>query len=190
MNRNRWITPGLIAASALFCAAPFPYQWITGSNPDWQAWWSFGTFLIALIAALIAYQEYNAHIRASQPQLIAHFAKLPHESNSSVFVTNVGGGIATDIQFELQPGMKPRHNAGTEKLIHTIPVLKPHEDALVLNAGSFVALQLLAEPDQPMQSFHLEWKDASGRLYKSNGPKQNLNLGINNKQAAATGEKS
>lgn len=104
MRQRKWTIPALIACSVLFCIIPYAYQWITGNNADWQAWWAFGTFLIALIAALIAYQEYNAHIRASQPQLIAHFAKLPHESNSSVFVTNVGGGIARAFNSNFNQG--------------------------------------------------------------------------------------
>lgn len=85
--------------------------------------------------------------------------------------------------------MKLGHNAGTEKLTHAIPVLKPREEALVLNAGSFKAAHILAEPNQTLQTFHLEWKDASGRPYKSNSPKQDMNRGINNKPATTTDEK-
>lgn len=180
MRQKKWAIPALIAGSAIFCIIPYAYQWITSNNADWQAWWAFGTFLIALIAAIIAYQEYNAHQRAMQPLLIARSERLD-EMNTAIMLNNVGGGTATAITVKLLPGviMKPMaglHDADEPvNLEKKVPMLKPGEATDAFDRGNLFTLNVRATPNQPMQTVQLEWEDTTGRHYKSNRLKLNFN---------------
>lgn len=180
MRQKKWTIPALIAGSAIFCIIPYAYQWITGNNADWQAWWAFGTFLIALIAALIAYQEYNAHIRATQPQLIANSEKLD-KNNSAITLTNVGGGTATAITVKLLPGIKLKPVSGlndADKPINletTIPMLEPQQKTLAFDRGNLFVAEMRAVADQAKQTVHLEWNDTTGKHYKNDNLKLDFN---------------
>lgn len=64
-------------ATALFIMVPFAWQWINfqcgrSLSVDWPAWWSFGTFLLAVIAACRAWHEYRATRR---PRLMVKLSK-------------------------------------------------------------------------------------------------------------------
>lgn len=180
MNPHKWTVPTLIAASALFCAAPFPYQWLTGKTADWQAWWAFGTFLIALIAALIAYQEYNAHMRAMRPQLIASWEQLD-ENNRAITLTNVGGGTATAITAKLQPGVKLKPVSGLNdsdkpnNLDTRVSMLKPQDKTLAFDINNFFVIEMRAMANQAKQTVHLEWNDAAGNQYTNDSLKLDFN---------------
>jgi len=180
MNPHKWTVPTLIAGSALFCAAPFPYQWLTGKTADWQAWWAFGTFLIALIAALIAYQEYNAHMRATRPQLIASSEQLD-ENNSAITLTNVGGGTATAISIRLTPGIKSGLASGLTDadepvdLATRIPMLEPQTKTYAFDSEKLFLTEMRAAANQPEQTVHIEWNDSAGKHYKDDSLKLDFN---------------
>ena len=176
MRQKKWTIPALIVGSVLFCVIPYLYQWITGNNSDWQAWWAFGTFLIALIAAIIAYKEYNAHISATQPLIIVRIAKMKGDTLDTVFLTNVGGSIAIDIKFSLSPGAKLKNYTAVEHLDRNLPLLKPDEETIVIEAKYLTMVQLLVGPNRSRQILHIEWKDALGRQYVNDN--QKLEFGI------------
>lgn len=67
----------VLVATALFIMMPFIWQRINFQcgrplYADWSAWWSFGTFLLAVIAACLTWQEYHA---AKRPRLMVKLAK-------------------------------------------------------------------------------------------------------------------
>ena len=176
MRQKKWTIPALIAGSVLFCVIPYLYQWLTGNTSDWQAWWAFGTFLIALIAAIIAYKEYNAHISATEPLIIVRVAKIKGSALDTIFLTNVGGSIAIDVKFSLSPGIRLKNYAGVEYLARNLPKLKPDEETIIIDAQYLTAVQLLVGSNRSRQILHVEWKDALGRQYVNDN--QKLDFGI------------
>lgn len=185
MRQKKWTIPALIAGSAIFCIIPYAYQWITGNNADWQAWWAFGTFLIALIAALIAYQEYNNHIMATEPLVVVRVAKQEGSTLDSIFLTNAGSSIATDIKFTLKPGITMNDGVTKDNLAKSLPLLKPDEDTMIIDALKLSAAHILAGTNRTRQTLHVEWKDASGRQYTND--KNKLDFGL--PHTGTTGEK-
>lgn len=185
MRQKKWTIPALIAGSVLFCIIPYAYQWITGNNADWQAWWAFGTFLIALIAALIAYQEYNNHIMATEPLVVVRVAKQGGSTLDSVFLTNVGGSIATDIRFTLNPGITLSDGVTKDYLAKSLPLLKPDEDTMIIDELKLSAAHILAGTNRARQTLYVGWKDASGRQYANDNYK--LDFGL--PHTGTTGEK-
>lgn len=167
--------------AVLFTVAPIIFQWIRSgfSDPlatlkeifpgeiDWQAWWAFGTFLIALVAALIAYREYNSHIRAMQPLVV------PHVEDKKLLLTNVGGGIAIKITCELDPGLALK-NGGTSKALRpNIPLLKPNEDIEVHHTLPLIDMAEGKANEQKKQTLHVKWEDSAGQQNTDNTLKLN-----------------
>ncbi|MGL4940555.1 hypothetical protein [uncultured Bifidobacterium sp.] len=185
MRQKKWTIPALIAGAVLFCIIPYAYQWITGNNADWQAWWAFGTFLIALIAALIAYQEYNDHVMATEPLVVVRVAKQEGSTLDSVFLTNAGGSIATDIKFTLKPGITLGDGVTKEYMSKSLPLLKPDEDTMIIDGMTISAAHILTGTNRTRQTLHVEWEDASGRQYANDNNKLDFGLPL----AGATGEK-
>lgn len=174
MRQKKWTIPALIVGSVLFCVIPYLYQWLTGNNSDWQAWWAFGTFLVALIAAIIAYKEYSARISATEPLIIVRVVNV--NGSNTVFLTNVGGSIAIDIKFSLSPGIRLKNCPGIEYLARNLPKLKPDEETIIIEAQHFAAVQILVESNHSRQILRVEWKDALGRQYVNDN--QKLDFGI------------
>lgn len=93
----------VLVATALFIMMPFIWQRINFQcgrplYADWSAWWSFGTFLLAVIAACLTWQEYHA---AKRPRLMVKLAKsyqqlVAGEITESVhfYAENIGGGVS------------------------------------------------------------------------------------------------
>ena len=154
MRQKKWTIPALIAGSVLFCVIPYLYQWVTGNNSDWQAWWAFGTFLIALIAAIIAYKEYNAHISATEPLIIVRVAKIKGSALDTIFLTNVGGSIAIDVKFSLSPGIRlkklcRRRISGSESSKTEARRRNHHYRRTILDRGSTPSGIKPFSPDTP-----------------------------------------
>jgi hypothetical protein len=64
-NWKTWVTGTLIV---LCVAAPYIWDGCFNSHHypiDWQAWWAFCTFAVAVAAAVIAYNEYNNHLASA-----------------------------------------------------------------------------------------------------------------------------
>ena len=83
----------VLMATTTFTMIPFFWQWINfqyGRHlyADWSAWWSFGTFLLAVIAACLTWQEYHASRR---PRLTVKLTKTYHHL--------VTGEIAESVHF-------------------------------------------------------------------------------------------
>lgn len=86
----------VLMATTTFTMIPFFWQWINfqyGRHlyADWSAWWSFGTFLLAVIAACLTWQEYHASRR---PRLMVKLTKSYHHL--------VTGEIAESVHFLLR----------------------------------------------------------------------------------------
>lgn len=70
MKKNRNIILIGILATLVFAVVPLGGErlHVPRSGADWQAWWGFGTFLIACAAAVIAWVEYNSSERHAAEQ--------------------------------------------------------------------------------------------------------------------------
>ena len=104
----------VLVATALFIMMPFIWQRINFQcgrllYADWSAWWSFGTFLLAVIAACLTWQEYQA---AKRPRLMVKLAKsyqqfVAGEITESVhfYAENIGGSVALSVVIQVSPGI-------------------------------------------------------------------------------------
>lgn len=106
------------------------WRWPDGS--DWQAIWTFFTFLVAAIAAAVALQQLRAHYHAqreqSRPYVIVDFEF--RSTLVSIEVKNIGATPAQGVELTWDPapvGDEERHTAALRRNLvdGTIPFLAP-----------------------------------------------------------------
>ena len=171
----------VLMATTTFTMIPFFWQWINfqyGRHlyADWSAWWSFGTFLLAVIAACLTWQEYHASRR---PRLMVKLTKSYHhlvtgEIAESVhfFAENIGGSVAVSVVVQVSPGIPwplgshpagdVQERMGTRKCSY----LAPGDKITLLGAdrGGFGAIAF--DRKSPIQSVSFSYSDAGGHGYK------------------------
>lgn len=132
---TKWAVWGLGALSIVFIGTwlagkLFGWDWPDGS--DWQAIWTFFTFLVAAIAAAVALQQLRAHYEAqreqSRPFVIVDFAF--RSTLVSIEVKNIGATPARDVclEWDVEPvGDEQRHTDALKRNLvdGVIPFLAP-----------------------------------------------------------------
>ncbi|WP_146194640.1 hypothetical protein [Bifidobacterium callitrichidarum] len=96
----------VVLTTIIFCLVPYLYQGITGRfDTDWPAWWSFGTFLVAVMAALLAWAEYRTHEDESWEQVRPYVHVSYHFDQHFLFVSvaNVGKTAANTVRISFEP---------------------------------------------------------------------------------------
>lgn len=102
---TKWVVWGAGSLSIIFIGTwlsgkLLAWPWPDGS--DWQAIWTFCTFLVAAIAAAVALQQLRAHYvsqrEQSRPFVIVDFAF--RSSLVSIEVKNIGATPACDVRME------------------------------------------------------------------------------------------
>lgn len=138
----------MTGALIVLCVAA-PYIWDGYFNShhypiDWQAWWAFCTFGVAVIAALVTWSQYRDHVGASQPRLKIDIASAEELGLSDIYhcdriirLVNYGGSAAVDINLSTtdSAGINMTLRYGEEtvnlfKQIH-IAVLLPLENRII-----------------------------------------------------------
>ena len=117
---KKWKLTIIGIAVICFVIAPFGYA---GLNPsvkiDWSSWWSLGTFLVAVAAALIAYSEYLGHkkeieVQSDQKEKDYILQTRPYVTLRVVFerwivfleVKNIGHTPARNIKLTVDPKLE------------------------------------------------------------------------------------
>lgn len=75
---------------------------------DWSAWWGFGTFLVALIAAIIAYDQYVSHESERWEQVRALVQISYYIQGGLIFlvISNAGKTTARNIRISMDEDEK------------------------------------------------------------------------------------
>ncbi|KFI82370.1 hypothetical protein A9A89_1418 [Bifidobacterium psychraerophilum DSM 22366] len=73
---------------------------------DWQAWWAFCTFLIALVAAAVGWNEYQLHKKGSaeQDRPYIDFSIEMDEWDAYICIKNIGRTTALDVTIDYPEG--------------------------------------------------------------------------------------
>lgn len=120
-----------------FVIAPFGYA---GLNPsakiDWSSWWSLGSFLVTVMAALIAYSEYLGHKKEIEAQSAQRekdyiLQTRPYVTLHLVFergvvlleVKNIGHTPARNIKLTVDPKLEKltgKHDRAHEHIHHAL----------------------------------------------------------------------
>jgi membrane protein implicated in regulation of membrane protease activity len=107
-NWKTWFTLllALLLIVALFIVGPFVWDDFFNTNHypiDWQAWWSFGTFIVAIAAALIAYIEYSNHKKDAEREA---------KQRENDYIRQVRPYVVLRITFERQVVFLEMKNVG------------------------------------------------------------------------------
>lgn len=171
----------VLVATALFIMMPFIWQRINFQcgrplYADWSAWWSFGTFLLAVIAACLTWQEYHA---AKRPRLMVKLAKsyqqlVAGEITESVhfYAENIGGSVALSVVIQVSPGIPwplGSHPAGdVQECMGTrkCSYLAPRDKVTLLAAGRGEFDAIVVDQKTPIQSVSFSYSDADGYSYE------------------------
>lgn len=154
---------------------------------DWSAWWEFGTFIVAIGAALIAYSEYKTHQRELQPKLVPILDIAPstdlrsdHYHGHKLAISNAGGGTALRIKaYWTVEGQEPDKDPAPVNALLLIGALRPNGEHLWFDhkgdesypfpIDRFSWRDGTDEADVWRDStftLHITWQDAAGNSFK------------------------
>lgn len=134
---KKWKLTIIGIAVICFVLSPFGYAGLNPSaNIDWSNWWSFGTFLVAVAAALIAYSEYLSHkkeieVQSAQKEKDYILQTRPYVILHVVFerafvfleVKNIGHTPATNIKLTVDSKIEKltgEHDRAYELIHHAL----------------------------------------------------------------------
>ena len=152
---------------------------VFAGNIDWSAWWEFGTFLVAIVAAMVAFGEYKSHQHQLLPRLVPIIEVtrstdflVNHYLNCKLAISNVGGGVALEIRAYWECNdEKPRSRNCPTKADLQVSVLKPNtEHTWFNNTGNenytFPYRGPWKKTTQLQYTLHITWKDDTGNSYE------------------------
>lgn len=175
-----------ILLAIFFISAPYVWQWWNATYghqttyADWSAWWTFGTFLLAVIAAFIAWQEYQ---EAWRPRLMVRLSReyerlylLDGKTEIAEYtylrVNNIGGSVACGISVTFTPGIPwpdGSHPAGDpqRKLeVRKRSYMAANDGLTVLEASQDAFDKVAFEEKHAHQTVTLEYCDSRRCRYK------------------------
>lgn len=131
---------GWVIAVAVVCTIAFLGLWFVGhllgwnwpDAADWQAIWTFATFLVAVLAVVVAVGQLDAHRETqweqSRPYVIVDFAF--RSTVLMIEVKNIGQSAARDVRLSWSPTLIAKDVHAVEaiqrNLVHgVIPYLAP-----------------------------------------------------------------
>lgn len=177
MKKNTYIVCAIIAVivfAIIPIVRPIQHLWrqIVNAAIDWDAWWAFGTFLLTIIAAGIAWFEYE---ETNRPLLYVYlfneYTCITYEGNrqlaqyAGLRLENFGKTPAFDIRVTLNPGVPwplgshpagdPQHALMQRKISHL--AASKLTDLLFADRNEFdkIAFQTSIAP----QTIHISYKD-------------------------------
>lgn len=120
IHMKKWQLAIIGIAVICFVLSPFGYAGLNPSaNIDWSSWWSLGTFLVTVAAALIAYSEYLGHkkeieVQSAQKEKDYISQTRPYVTLRVVFerwivyleVKNIGHTPARNIKLKVDPKLE------------------------------------------------------------------------------------
>lgn len=176
-----WVTIIVIA----FAAIPFFWKSFMryalhqpNAAIDWNAWWTFGTFLLAIIAACIAWFEYE---EANQPQLFVYLFKedtyVDSDGNGQFIqyaglrLENIGKTPALNIRVTLAPGIPwplGSHPAGDPQqalIQRKISHLAANKATDLLFADRTEFDKVISQENSATQTIRISYKDARNHCF-------------------------
>lgn len=118
-KKNLTVVLALVSIFTIAIAIAVPVYWQFSQHPDWgflgvwrhvfsggidwSAWWAFGTFAVALLAAIIAYREYALHRDDLWDNTRTHIQITYFIVKTAIYIriSNVGRTTAVDVQVHL-----------------------------------------------------------------------------------------
>lgn len=200
----------IIAAIVIFIVLPVFWQWgkhswnlnatfvdVFAGDIDWSAWWGFGTFMVAVGAAVVAYteyrthqHEYDSHQRALLPQLVPILDITPSTDSRAdryhgykLTISNVGGSIALRVKAcWTREGEKPDFDSAPINASLLIGALRPDgehvwfdhrgDESYPFPIDRSPSRDNLEPRDASKEStftLYIRWEDTAGNLFEYPG---------------------
>lgn len=180
----------IVCTVACFCAAPLfsgllPHYMVSSQTSSFlSAWWSFGMFLVAIIAAIVGWNEYK---ESSRPQIILGFHKSFRWCNSlqndgstqkileqdvSLTVRNIGKNNAFQVNISFKPGIpwplasRPAGETQDQLMHRNLSCLPVGESINLLLAERSGFDAVIDDPAVRTQSIQLTYEDISHHHYR------------------------
>lgn len=131
-QRLFWVLAALSAAFLGLWLAGRILRWAWPDGTDWQAIWTFATFLVAIVAAVAALRQLSAHYEAqrdqTRPYVIVDFAF--RSQLLMIEIKNIGASPAQNIRLTWSEAPRSTDTRRTDVLDRnlvqgTIPFLAP-----------------------------------------------------------------
>lgn len=122
---------------------------------DWSAWWTFGTFLVATITAIIALNEYHLHADESieQSRAIMQIVYAKQDNKLFIVLENVGKTIAKDVAVKFTPTQNSKEEEDSAGMEH---------ERRLFDKGALNKTISVIAPDVSM-SYLVEFTDTKGK---------------------------
>lgn len=142
-------------------------DWVWPDGSDWQALWTFATFVVATAAAVIAISQLRAH-HAAQWELSRPYVIVDWRFRSTLIIVevrNAGSTTARDVELEWSPrlvaGDRDRAEVIERNLVQgTIPFLAPGRVIRHL-LGTWE--ECCVDGDVPRYEVAVSYRDVTGR---------------------------